>query len=70
MDDVPRQEINIVVIQADPGVGNAVPSQLVQFRIFDPCDALTHKLRTKMTVLNHGLPEILVAHADQAATFH
>lgn len=42
MDDVPRDEINVVVAELDPDVADAFPPQLVEFGIIHPLHTL-HK---------------------------
>ena len=40
VDDVPRQEVDVVVRQPDAGVAHAVTSQLVQLGVLHPVDGL------------------------------
>ena len=40
VDDVPGEEVDIIISQGDPGILDTIPVQLVQFRFFQPVQAL------------------------------
>lgn len=40
VDDVPRDEVNVVVTELDAHVANALPPQLVELGVVHPLDAL------------------------------
>ena len=40
VDDVPRNEVNVVVAEFDGGVANSFAAKLIQSRLVDPCDTL------------------------------
>lgn len=40
VDDVPRDEVNVVVTELDAHVANAFPPQLVELGVVHPLDAL------------------------------
>ena len=40
VDNVPGEEVDIIISQGDPGILHTIPVQLVQFRLFQPVEAL------------------------------
>jgi len=40
---ITRNEVNVIVTQTDVGIANALATQLVQFGVINPSDALQNK---------------------------
>lgn len=43
---IPWQEVNVVIIQVYSGILNALPSELIQLRIFNPRNTLNKQKQT------------------------
>ena len=51
MDNVPRDEIDVVVLETKLGIANAISTELVKFGLFNPTARLqTRKERTQLEI--------------------
>lgn len=65
MDDVSRQKVDIVVEQLDASIPDALASQLIQFRILNPLDALRNRWLVQIQLqFFHQMREITCVESD------
>lgn len=48
MNNVPGNEVNVIVVQLNPGIANAFSPQLIKFCIINPLNTLEKKIEVRL----------------------
>ena len=48
MNNIPRNEVNVIVVQLNPGIADAFSPQLIKFGIINPLNTLEKKIQVRL----------------------